>query len=200
MSLPLHIVIAEDDLVTRRLIEKFLRDEGHHVTAFGSGQEAWSHFTSQPVQVIVSDWNMPDMDGLDLCRQVRALRRETYTYFILLTSASRSHANIHAAVAAGVDDFLSKPVNPDEMWMRLHVASRIIGYAGQVRQLESLIPICSYCKKVRDDSNLWQAVDQYLAQQTGKDLSHSICPECYKTIVQKEVDDLLGPGKRRTEG
>lgn len=193
MAHPLHIAIAEDDLVTRRLIEKFLRDEGHEIASFESGQAAWEHFSKNPVQVIVSDWNMPDMDGLDLCRQVRGVRREAYTYFILLTSASRSHSNIHAAVAAGVDDFLSKPVNPDEMWMRLHVASRILGYAGQVRQLESLIPICSYCKKVRNDSNLWQAVDQYLSQQTGKDLSHSICPDCYRTIVQKELDEMKGP-------
>ncbi len=194
MSLPLHVVIAEDDLVTRRLIEKFLRDEGHQVAAFESGAAAWEHISREPVQVIVSDWIMPDTDGLDLCRRVRAMRRETYIYFILLTSASRSHSNIHTAVAAGVDDFLSKPVNPDEMWMRLHVASRILTYAGQVRQLESLIPICSYCKKVRNDANLWQAVDQYLSQQTGKDLSHSICPDCYRTIVQKELDELRDRG------
>jgi CheY-like chemotaxis protein len=194
MPLPLHIVIAEDDLVTRLLLEKILRDEGHEVTAFTTGQEAWDHLSRQPVQVIVSDWNMPDMDGLDLCQRVRALQRETYTYFILITSASRNPTNIHAAVAAGVDDFLSKPVNPVEIQMRLHVASRILSYAGQVRQLESLIPICSYCKKVRDDSNLWQAVDHYLSQQTGRDLSHSICPECYRSIVQKELDDLRGGG------
>ncbi|MBE2212516.1 MAG: response regulator [Opitutaceae bacterium] len=194
MSLPLHIVIAEDDVVTRRLVEKILRDEGHDVVALASGQEAWDHLAHHPVQVIVSDWNMPDMDGLDLCRRVRALPRETYTYFILITSASRTTPNIHAAVAAGVDDFLSKPVNPVEIWMRLHVASRILGFAGQVRQLESLIPICSYCKKVRDDANLWQGVDHYLAQQTGRDLSHCICPECYRTIVQKEIDNLRGHG------
>ena len=192
MTPPLHIAVAEDDLVTRRLIEKFLRSEGHQVVAFESGAAAWDYFNRQPVQVIVSDWNMPDTDGLDLCRRVRAVRRDAYTYFILLTSATRSQTNIHTAVRAGVDDFLSKPVNPDEMWMRLHVASRILGFAGQVRQLESLIPICSYCKKVRKDENLWQAVDQYLSQQTGRDLSHSICPECYKTIVEKEIEELRG--------
>jgi len=194
MPSPLHIVIAEDDLVTRLLIEKILRDAGHHVVARSTGQEAWDHLEHHPVQVIVSDWQMPDMDGLDLCRRVRALQRETYTYFILITSVSRNTTNLHAAIAAGVDDFLSKPVNPDEIWMRLHVASRILEYAGQVRELESLIPICSYCKKVRDDSNLWQAVDHYLSHHTGRDLSHSICPDCYRTIVQKEIDDLRGQG------
>lgn len=194
MAPRLHIAVAEDDLVTRRLIEKFLRDEGHAVTSFESGAAAWDFFSREPVQVIVSDWRMPDIDGLDLCRRVRAERRDAYTYFILLTSATRSQTNIHSAVQAGVDDFLSKPVNPDEMWMRLRVASRILGFAGQVRQLESLIPICSYCKKVRKDENLWQAVDQYLAQQTGRDLSHSICPECYKSVVQREIEELRDQG------
>jgi DNA-binding response OmpR family regulator len=103
---------------------------------------------------------------------------------------SRSHENIHAAVEAGVDDFLNKPINPDDMWMRLRVAARILGYAKQVRQLESLIPICAYCKKVRNDANLWQAVDSYLSQRTGADLSHSICPDCYDKFVQAELEEL----------
>jgi len=190
MPSPLHISLADDDSITRRLIEKLLRDEGHIVSSFESGEAAWGHFLKEPVQVVVSDWNMPDTDGLTLCRRVRAQKRDTYTYFILLTSVSRNPANLHAAVAAGVDDFLNKPINRDELWMRLHVASRILGFAGQVRQLESLIPICAYCKKVRNDSNLWQAVDQYLAQQTGQDLSHSICPDCYTTVVRKELDEM----------
>jgi hypothetical protein len=76
------------------------------------------------------------------------------------------------------------------MWMRLRVAERIISFAGQVRELERLIPICSYCKKVRNDSNLWQQVDSYLSQQTGRDLSHSICPECLEKVFKDEVADL----------
>ena len=190
MSAQLEIIVAEDDLVTRRLIEKFLLADGHRVHAFENGGDAWRYFQENPTQIVVSDWMMPDSDGLDLCRNVRSLKREEYTYFILLTSVSRSHENIHAAVHAGVDDFLNKPINPDDMWMRLRVAARILGYARQVRQLESLLPICAYCKKVRNDSNLWEAVDSYLSQRTGADLSHSICPECYEKYVQAEIEEL----------
>jgi phosphoserine phosphatase RsbU/P len=190
MSQQLKILVAEDDMVTRRLIEKFLRTEGHDVHAFENGEGAWHYFQNNPVQVVVSDWIMPDSDGLDLCRRVRSIKRDEYTYFILLTSLSRSHENIHVAVEAGVDDFLNKPINPDDMWMRLRVASRILEYAGQVRELESLLPICAYCKKVRNDANLWEAVETYLTEHTGMDLSHSICPECYKKYVQSEIDDL----------
>lgn len=190
MPSQLEILVAEDDLSSRRLIEKFLRADGHIVYPFENGTEAWDFFLHNRVQVVVSDWMMPDCDGLDLCRRVRSESRDDYTYFILLTSVSRSGENIRTAVEAGVDDFLMKPVNPDEIWMRLRVATRILGYAGQVRELESLLPICAYCKKVRDDSNLWHAVDSYLSQRTGMDLSHSICPECYTKHVQAEIDEL----------
>lgn len=190
----LHVLVAEDDLVTRRLIERFLRAEGHFIHPFDCGSKAWAFFRETPVQVIVSDWKMPDLDGLELCRRVRSLRREEYTYFILLTSASRSHENIHAAAEAGVDDFLTKPINPDEMWMRLRVAARILGYAGQVRELERLLPICAYCKKVRNDSNLWEAAETYLSSHAGLDLSHSICPDCFQKHVQAEIDAMKRTG------
>jgi DNA-binding response OmpR family regulator len=190
MERRLKILVAEDDTITRRLIEKFLTNEGHEVHSFENGAGAWHFFKENTVNVVVSDWIMPDSDGLDLCRRVRSVKRDEYTYFILLTSLSRSHENIHAAADAGVDDFLNKPINPDDMWMRLRVAERILHYAGQVRQLEALIPICAYCKKVRNDANLWEAVDTYLAQHTSMDLSHSICPDCYQRYVQAELDQL----------
>jgi len=196
----LNVVVAEDDLVTRRMIEKFLRADGHRVQTFADGRGAWRYIEANEVNVVVSDWMMPDGDGLDLCRRVREMKREDYTYFILLTSMSRNKENIRTAAAAGVDDFLTKPVNPDDLWMRLRVADRILRFQGQVRQLESLIPICSYCKKVRDDSNLWQAVDKYLSEQTGRDLSHSICPDCYEKVVKAELEELAREREQKENG
>lgn len=190
MTPQLEIVVADDDIVTRRLLEKFLKAEGHAVHTFENGAEAWAFVQNHPVSLVVSDWMMPDSDGLELCRKVRSLQRKDYTYFILLTSVSRNVENVRATAEAGVDDFLVKPVNPDELWMRLRVAARILGFAGQVRHLESLLPICAYCKKVRDDGNLWQAVEKYIAEHTGMGLSHSICPECYEKFVQVELDQL----------
>lgn len=190
MADKLKVIVAEDDFVTRGLIEKLLRRDGHDVHTFEDGAGAFAYFESNPVNVVVSDWKMPDGDGLDLCRRIREQEQDDYTYFVLLTSMSRSKENMSTAVEAGVDDFLNKPINPDDLWMRLRVADRILSFQGQVRELESLIPICAYCKKVRDDSNLWQGVDQYLSQQTGRDLSHSICPECYERVVKSELEEL----------
>jgi hypothetical protein len=82
------------------------------------------------------------------------------------------------------------------MWMRLRVAERIIRYATQVRQLEAFLPICGYCKKVRDDSNYWQQIESYINARTGTDFSHSICPDCYTSKVAPQLEAL----KREVSG
>lgn len=144
----------------------------------------------QPVRVIVSDWLMPEMDGLDLCRRIRGRVNAEYTYFILLTSRTADHANQREAIEAGVDDFLTKPLDLQELWMRLRVAERILRYATQVQLLEAFLPICSYCKKVRDDHNYWQQIEGYINQRTGSEFSHSICPDCYARIIVPELERL----------
>ena len=68
--------------------------------------------------------------------------------------------------------------------MRLRVAERIVEFATQLRQLKELLPICMYCKKIRDDENYWHAVESYISQQTGSNFSHGICPECFEKHVK----------------
>ena len=145
---------------------------------------------AQPARVIVSDWLMPEMDGLDLCRRIRGQVNTEYTYFILLTSRTADHANQREAIEAGVDDFLTKPLDLQELWMRLRVAERILRFTTQVQQLEAFLPICSYCKKVRDDHNYWQQIEAYINQRTGSEFSHSICPDCYARIIVPELARL----------
>jgi YesN/AraC family two-component response regulator len=96
------------------------------------------------------------------------------------------------ALNAGVDDFLMKPIDADELGMRLHVAERILGLAATVRRLESFIPICSYCKKVRDDRKYWQEVETFFSESQGTKFSHGICPDCYERTRAPQVRPL-GP-------
>ena len=97
---------------------------------------------------------------------------------------------------AGVDDFLAKPMNFEELWTRLRVAERILSYATQVRQLEQLLPICSYCKKIRDDKNYWQQMEGYINERTGSEFSHSVCPDCYQRVVVPELEKITGKNPR----
>jgi len=167
-----------------------LQKLGHDVVEAKDGREAWALFSDEPVRVIVSDWMMPEVSGLELCQKLRARADADYVYFILITANSADSANRIAAADAGVDDFLSKPLNFEELWMRLRVAERILKFSTQVRQLEELLPICSYCKKIRDDQNYWQQMEGYINERTGSEFSHSVCPDCMTRVVQPELDKM----------
>lgn len=175
----MKILIAEDDFVSVKVLQLSLEREGHEVVIAGNGKEAWDLYDADPVRVVVSDWMMPGMDGLDLCRKVRARPKTDYTYFILLTAINTGRENLRRAMDAGVDDFLSKPLDREVISMRLRVADRILEYARQIRILKDLLPICMYCKRIRDDGDYWQQVESYIHTHTGSNFSHGICPDCF---------------------
>ena len=194
----MKILAVEDDAVARAVLRQALRRLGHEVVEAEDGEVAWARLEHEPVRVVVSDWLMPHCDGLELCRRIRAQVGAEYIYFILLTSQGATAQNQEAAADAGVDDFLTKPLVLAELWTRLRVAERILKYTTQVRQLEEMLPICSYCKKIRDDRNYWQQIEGYISDRTGSDFSHSVCPDCYQAVVIPELDKLHNaPGRTR---
>lgn len=187
---PVKILAVEDDAVARAVLRQALRRLGHDVVEAEDGDAAWAYLEAEPVRVVVSDWIMPKSDGLDLCRRIRGRTGVEYIYFILLTGRDATSDNQSEAADAGVDDFLTKPLDLGELWMRLRVAERILRYTTQVRQLEQLLPICSYCKKIRDDRNYWQQIEGYISERTGSDFSHSVCPECYQRVIVPELEKM----------
>lgn len=186
----MRIIAVEDDKVALTVIRQALIRLGHEVLEARDGKEAWKILQREPVRVIVSDWEMPEADGLELCRRIRGRLKSEYVYFILLTARDASEANQQSAMEAGVDDFLSKPLDVLELRMRLRVAERILRYTTQVRQLEELLPICSYCKKIRDDQNYWQQMEGYINERTGSEFSHSVCPDCYQRVIVPELEQI----------
>lgn len=172
--------------MSARLLEATVRRLGHEAVVVADGEEAWAHLREGGLRTVISDWRMPRMDGLELCRRLRA-RGGDYVYFILLSTLSGTLENQRAAVEAGVDDFLVKPVNPSDLWMRLRVAERILDFTTEVRRLESFLPICGYCKKVRDDNNYWQQIETYFKARTGTNFSHGVCPGCMESVVNPQM-------------
>ena len=187
----MKILVAEDDAAVRNLLRRALGRLGHEIVEAEDGEEAWEVLQKHAdIRAVVSDWVMPGTDGLALCRRIRTRRGADYVYFVLLTGRDATAQNQAEAADAGVDDFLTKPLKIPELWMRLRVAERILRYTTQVRQLEELLPICSYCKKIRDDKNYWQQIEGYISARTGADFSHCVCPECYTRVVVPELKQL----------
>jgi len=192
----MKILAVEDDAVAGKILGRALAQLGHEVIDARDGETGWELWQRERPRVVVSDWRMPKLDGLELCRRFREQPGPDYVYFILLTGSEASSDNRRAASAAGVDDFLTKPLDAAELWMRLRVAERILGYTTQVRQLEELLPICSYCKKIRDDRNYWQQIEGYINERTGSEFSHSVCPDCYQRVVVPELAQLKAAAPR----
>lgn len=187
----MKILAVEDDAVSRAVLRKALHRLGHEAIEAADGEAAWELLQKNTdVRVVVSDWTMPNADGLELCRRIRKRVGAEYTYFILLTGRDATEENQTTAADAGVDDFLTKPLDLPGLWTRLRVAERILRYTKQVSQLEEMLPICSYCKKIRDDQNYWQQIEGYISVRTGSDFSHSVCPDCYQAVLVPELAKL----------
>jgi phosphoserine phosphatase RsbU/P len=178
----LKILIAEDENISRMVLGAALKKRGHEVVATENGRKAWEASQIDYFPVLISDWLMPEMNGLDLCREIRKSPRDNYTYFILLTSLE-GKTNYLEAMDAGTDDFMTKPFDMDELTARIHVAQRILGLHRHLNQLEGLLPICCNCKKIRDDKNNWQRIENYIEVHSEAQFTHGFCPECYEKYM-----------------
>ncbi|MGE3268290.1 MAG: diguanylate cyclase [Chloroflexota bacterium] len=135
----MKVLIAEDDAVSRLMLRRAIEQLGHEVLVATDGTDAWELYRQQEIDVIVSDWLMPGMDGIDLCQRVRNTQRETYTYFMLLTALEGKH-HFRQGMRAGADDYLTKPLDREELHVRLQVAERVTSLhhqlAEKTRELE----------------------------------------------------------------
>lgn len=120
----MRILVVEDDPITRQILQRALLSQGYEVGTAADGKEALKVQTEFKAQLIISDWEMPEMDGLELCRAVRADRSRGYVYFILLTARDGTKSVIEG-LDAGADDFLSKPFEPEELFVRIRAGKRV---------------------------------------------------------------------------
>ena len=200
----MRVVIAEDDAVSRRILETLLRKWGYEVTTTLDGEAAWEVLQGPNApSLAILDIMMPGIDGLDLCRRLRESPTSVPPYIILLT-ATHGVREVVRGIEAGADDYLTKPYDHDELRVRVQVGARIIELQTKlaervqqlevaldhVKQLQGILPICSYCKKIRNDRNYWQNVESYVSDHSQAEFSHSICPSCYETTVKSQLESL----------
>lgn len=200
----MKILVAEDQTVSRRILTQNLRNWGYEVAAVEDGTRAWAALQEEDApQLAILDWLMPGMNGTEVCRQVRERPRALPIYLILLTSRKGQEDKIHG-LRSGADDYVTKPFDREELRARVQVGIRVLELQGaladRVRELEAalssvktlqgLLPICSYCKKIRDDRNYWQQVEGYISDHSEVQFSHGICPDCYTRVIQPELDRL----------
>ena len=185
----MDMLVAEDDVFAAGMLKATLVGLGHEVHVCGNGLEALDILSENSISVLLSDWDMPGLDGMELTRKIRSRRADHYTYIILFTGMA-GRANYAKAMKSGVEDFLSKPIDLVQLNMRLRVAERILSFRADYDSLKSIIPICSYCKSIRKDDDYWERVEVYLEENLEKDVSHGICPSCFQSEVIPQVEEL----------
>lgn len=201
----MRILIADDELFSRSMLYRVLRNWGYEVVESSDGLEALELLRSADgPQMALLDWIMPRMDGLEVIRKVResVSTQQRYIYMILLTQKG-SKEEVVEGLASGADDYMVKPFDPNELRVRIRSGERILELQSElvtvnrelqdalaeVKQLSGLLPICSSCKKIRDDAGYWQQIEGYISDHSEADFTHGICPECMKNLYPQLYGD-----------
>ncbi len=207
----MKVLIAEDDEVSRRILEYWLKKWGYQVIVAHNGRQAWEILNNQDApRMAILDWMMPEMDGLEVCRLVREKEENEYIYIIMLTAKDTKH-DIIKALDAGADDYINKPYYQGELQSRIKAGRRILELEKElsgkiknleeallhVKQLQGLLPICSYCKKVRDDNNYWHQVEEYITEHSDAKFSHGICPDCYEKYAKADLENFKRSSEKK---
>jgi len=199
----MKLLIAEDDLTSRAMLSALLQKWGFETVAVEDGQAAWD-LLQQPAapKLVILDWNMPELDGLEVCRRVKALETDDPPYIIILTSRDEK-GSIVTGLEAGANDYITKPYDNDELRARIDVGKRMVLLQAaladrmrelkkaleSIRTLKNFIPICASCKKIRNDQGYWDGIEEYIESQTDSQFSHGICPDCMKKLYPELCEE-----------
>ena len=199
----MQVLIADDDRVTAEILARTLERWGHDTTVVGDGADAFERLrAAQAATLAILDWMMPGMAGPEICRRVRA-ELPLANMYLLLVTAREGRSDVVAGLDAGADDYVIKPFDAEELRARIAVGIRVLSLQEKladrvaelqtaltsVKQLQGLLPICSYCKRIRGDDLYWQQVEGYLAEHSAVQFSHGICPSCYEGL-KAQLDGL----------
>ncbi|MEH7828701.1 PP2C family protein-serine/threonine phosphatase [Gemmobacter denitrificans] len=182
---PRRVLVVDDSRAQRRILCLSLQRWGYHVTEAASGEEALEKCQAEQFDVVISDWVMPGMTGLDFCKAFRAMPHESYVYFILVTSKSEK-GEVADGLDGGADDFLTKPVSADELHARLRAGERILGMQRELVEKNRLIG-----STLGELQKLYDSLDRDLIE--ARKLQQTLVRERYRDFGRGSASILLKP-------
>ncbi|RME24307.1 MAG: DNA-binding response regulator [Deltaproteobacteria bacterium] len=206
MGKDMRVLVAEDDAVSRRMMQLLLERWGYEAIVAEDGQKALDVLTGDnPPRLVLLDWMMPGLDGIELCKRIRS-RQEGDEFYVVMVTAREDKRDVVAGLECGADDYVVKPFDQAELRSRLKAGERIIGLTvelkqkigeleeamGHVKQLQGIIPICIHCHRIRDEKRIWQRLERYIQEHSNAVFSHALCDEClhkyYPEAVEEEAE------------
>jgi DNA-binding response OmpR family regulator len=187
------ILVVDDQPANLKVLLSFLQTHKFQIYVADSGLRALSILSKVVPDLVLLDVMMPDIDGFETCRRIKADQRLTGIPVVFMTALDSVEDKLAGFSAGGVD-YITKPFQQVEVLARIrtHITLRkrereLEQALAELKTLSGILPICACCKQIRDDQGYWQQVEDYISQHSQAMFSHGLCPDCYK----KEMDSFL---------
>lgn len=180
------VLLVDDEKPILDSLGNYLERNDYQVKTAISGEAALVEFRATPYDMVITDLVMDGMDGIEVLKEIKKINTETCV--LILTGKGDMTLAIEA-LRAGADDFLLKPCDVDELVLKMERFFERQETLKKIKIYEKFLPICMYCKKIRDDSGTepgagnWMRLEEFLRQKSGTDLTHGCCPECFDERV-----------------
>ncbi len=199
-SLAVSVLYVEDEPLTRAVFARILERKVSNLYQAENGEEGLELFKMHRPDIVISDVRMPVMDGIEMSRRIKTLESNSK---IILTTAHSDASVLLNSIDAGIDKYILKPVDVEILFSALEscaenimlerkiqeqarekdeLIARLQDALDNIKRLSGLLPICSSCKKIRDDKGYWNQIERYIAEHSEAEFSHGICPECVKKL------------------
>lgn len=203
MNIQDTILVIDDMPNNLRILDLLLTDAGYQTRLIPSGQLALTSIKNEIPDLILLDIRMPGMDGFEVCNKIKEIPGCESVPIIFISALSETEDKVKAFKSGGVD-YIIKPFQTEEVLARVRTHLKIHKLQNslelknhdletaieKIKTLSGLLPICSNCKKIRDDSGYWEQIESYIGTHSEAEFSHSICPECIRELYPDLVDEL----------
>ena len=211
-KLAISILYVEDEEVTRSAVARMLKRRVLNVYEAENGQEGLALYKQYRPEVVISDIRMPVLDGMEMSKEIKALDKNSK---IILTTAHSDASILINSIEVGIDKYIMKPLDMAALFSSVEKCAEIIMLERKIQQqdkekdeliaklqdaldnvkkLSGLLPICSSCKKIRDDKGYWQQIESYIREHSEAQFSHGLCPDCVKRLYPNLIQNI--PGKK----
>lgn len=198
--LAVSVLYVEDEPLTRAVFVRILERKVSILYQAENGEEGLELFKMHRPDIVISDVRMPIMDGIEMSRRIKSLEGNSK---IIITTAHSDASILLSSIDAGIDKYILKPVDVEILFSALENCAKTIilerkiqeqarekdeliaklqDALDNIKRLSGLLPICSSCKKIRDDKGYWNQIERYIAEHSEAEFSHGICPECVRKL------------------
>ncbi len=202
MNNDIKVLVVDDDPDVLFATSRIVKKEGFQVFTASDGRECLESAGKNKPDLILLDVMLPDANGIDLCGKIKK-DPELGSAFVVLISGSKTESDEQAeGLDAGADGYIARPISNRELRSRIHSMVRILSAERErdrligelqealsaIRQLQGLLPICSSCKKIRDDKGYWVKLENYISDHSEATFTHGLCQECADKYLSDSQD------------